>query len=345
MASPMASRLWAGYPRAMLASFRSRPLGSARAFVAGALFAASVRSAPAFAQTDPTAEARAAYARAAKAYDRGQYAAAAVDFALADERAPNPVALRLAIDAAILADDPVLGMTLAERAEARSDATEAAEIAAKARLAFASRAGRLSITCPGRLSCRATVDGTAATMGVLRWIKPGDHPVEIFVEGSVDRQLAHVEPGATVEVSPAVPAPRPEPRVIPPAPRPAPLTPRPASAGDAGPGGLSPAWFFVGLGATALLGGVTVGSGVDTAAKRSSFLATPTDATESAGRAAQHRTNILLAVTGGAALVTGAVGLFAVRWSAPTRAGAPRAERRSVVITATGPALTLTARY
>jgi hypothetical protein len=64
------------------------------------------------------------------------------------------------------------------------------------------------------------------------------------------------------------------------------------------------------------LSGVTIWSGLDTKAKHDDFVAKPSADTSTAGTDAQRRTNLLALATGGVALITGAVGIFAVRWSA-----------------------------
>jgi hypothetical protein len=61
------------------------------------------------AEPDNVSVARAAYDRGARAFNAGQYVAAAREFSVADELAPNPVALRFALQAVLFLDDPVLG--------------------------------------------------------------------------------------------------------------------------------------------------------------------------------------------------------------------------------------------
>jgi nicotinamidase-related amidase len=64
---------------------------------------------------------------------------------------------------------------------------------------------------------------------------------------------------------------------------------------------------------TAVAGGVTVWSGLDTEKRYDSFAETRTDpGLRDAGRAAQTRTNVLLGVTATAAVATAALGLFVV---------------------------------
>jgi len=98
--------------------------------------------------------------------------------------------------------------------------------------------------------------------------------------------------------------------------------------------GISPIWFYLGLGATGIAGAATIVSGVDTANQHSHFVSQcgtdrdcPTLASN--GQAAQTRTNVLLGVSAGLAAVT-AVTVFFVRWH-DTRVGVS-----PVGVTATG---------
>jgi ABC-type Fe3+ transport system permease subunit len=101
--------------------------------------------------------------------------------------------------------------------------------------------------------------------------------------------------------------------VIPTAPRDEAPAARPAVAHASG--GLSPAWFWIGVAATALAGGATVLSALDTASKNDDFAADRSNVDASnAGRAAERRT-VLLGVTSGVlAVATGVVGAFFVTW-------------------------------
>ena len=89
--------------------------------------------------------AREAYDRGIVAFQRGEFAAAAREFATADAMVPSGVALHAALDAAIRADDPVLGVELLDRV-ARGPADGALETTARdARAKFARRTGRVSL--------------------------------------------------------------------------------------------------------------------------------------------------------------------------------------------------------
>ena len=85
--------------------------------------------------------------------------------------------------------------------------------------------------------------------------------------------------------------------------------------------GASPALFFVGLGVTAVLGGVTIWSGVDTLNNpgqdvvRQKCQGLGTECPEyQDGRAKQTRTNALIGVTAGLGGLTAIIGLFLTDW-------------------------------
>ena len=107
--------------------------------------------------------------------------------------------------------------------------------------------------------------------------------------------------------------------IEPAAPSPAPVIARTPSTpvvdpGGTRSGGLDPVFFWIGAGLTAVLGGVTIGSGVDANQRYDDFAAARTVETRDAGQSAELRTNILLGSTIAVAAVTGVVGLWLTRW-------------------------------
>lgn len=311
--------------------------------LAASLFACAVAPAPA-ALAAGVATAREIYDQGAAAYRRGEYAAAAELFARADEIAPNAVALEAALRAALRADEPVLGIELAERAEERlearsrergdarskermnerararereADGRGASLLAAAgaARDAFASRVGRIEASCRG---CTARIDGASVPPGRPRWVEAGFHLVQLGSSGRIERRLVNVEPGTLVRVELARP---PKPAVAASS-EPSPVAAAPPRASDssqeppAAPEGrgLSPAWFWGGTAVTGALAVATALSAVDTAMKYSAFVAEPTRYAASAGQAAEARTFVLLGVTAGAGIATAILGIAGVRW-------------------------------
>jgi len=278
----------------------------------------------AFAQGVPAqapADARAAYDRGAAAHARGDYRAAASEMARADELAPNPVALKAALDEALLADDPELGMQLVERARARApgDATLAPSVR-DATTRFAARTGRVRIDCGGR-ACRASVDARPIDVAVPVVVLAGPHRLAIDADGVVttkdvvvdgNREVDVVFPSASPPKAPSSPSAQPPPPPVPP------HSKEPESHG------LSSTWFVTALGATALTGILTIASAIDTANDHSTFLTlncaqggSPTcETVASAGRYSQTRTDVLATVAGVFGVATIAVAFF-VDWHAP----------------------------
>jgi hypothetical protein len=292
---------------------------------------------PAHAQTDSTVRmAGEAYDRGAAAYDAGDYAAAAREFARADALAPNPVALELAIRSATRIDDAPFAMLLVERAERRGATDTLAEIAAETRAALAAHVANIQVLCPARRVCRAALDGEPIAIGVRRWVKPGDHAIELTVDGKLESKHVHVEPQEELVAK----------SLVPPAPEPSPSpAPPPPSAAEPEPSGAVSPWWCLGAGVlTAVAGGVLVGSAVDTKNKYDAFQQAqpPTVAMQDEGRAAQLRTNIFVGVTAALGAATLATGLLAVRWSGDS----PSNEGSTALELSAGPSsLHLTAHF
>lgn len=287
----------------------SASLRSARsvACLAAALCALSSRSAAA----DNAGAAREAYNRGAAAFTAKRYAEAANELARADALAPNPVALASALKAAELADDAVLAMTLADRAEQRPGAGEAALTAARrVREALGARVGKLSVRCAVVRSCAVTVDADPFPVEQQRWVNAGAHAIEISAGATVTRHTVTIEGGKSLDFHEPSAGPSP---TLPPAREPAatpiekPIAPPPAR-------GISPAWFWIGAGLTAASGGVLIWSGVDTLGQHDDYYNRRT-LDPASGQAAQTRTNVLVGVTSALGVATAALGIFAVRWS------------------------------
>jgi len=263
-----------------------------------------------------------AYNRGAAAHERGDHATAAREFAQADAIAPDPVTLRVALDAAVLADDPVLGGELVERAAQRPADAQLAEAVRAARERFAGRTGRVRVICPAdegahepprESACTATLDGQSIDAGRPVIARVGRHIVTTRRDGRAEQWAVEVKPDEVAEVVFAAPGPA------------APPVDTRGVSSPAEPGGgyLSPAWFFVGLGATAIAGGFAIALGVDTAGRHQDFLDAgcagsahgDCSALADDGISAQHRANALLGVTAALGAATIAMGIlsFAVR--------------------------------
>lgn len=292
-----------------------------RAVLLAAWMAAAVSAlSSAAAAGDPDA-ARKAYDKASEAFARKSYAEAAAGFAIADSLEPNPVALDSALKAALQADDPVLAMQLVERAESRPKDPRVEASAKKAREKFASRAGRLSVTCPDERGCSAKLDGVTLELGKRVWVRPGVQRVDVVVENATTGHAVDVPAGGTTDFVPPAPPRAAPPAPTPTSPAPAVQTPQPRPAAPAPAGrpppaeddrGISPAWFVVGAVATAALAGVTIWSGVDTLERHDAFV-DGDDSQKAPGEDAQLRTNLLLGGTLLSAAGTAVTGIF-VDW-------------------------------
>jgi len=253
-------------------------------------------SSPAFAGDPPEVmAARAAYDRGVALFDAKDYAGAARAFAEADATVRNDVALGAAIDAAIRADDPVLGMGLVDRAEGRPIAN-----VAEARAKFSKRIGRVRVTCSG---CTATLDGAPLTIGSARVVALGDHALLLEQNGKRDARTVSITPGQTIEIAWAPPIDKP---------------PIEKTAS-----GVSPVWFWVSAGTTAAFGAVTTVSALSVRDTREDFDALGCARVEKSGcreladrgEGQQRLTNILLGVTIVSATTTTILGVYGVRWS------------------------------
>lgn len=294
-----------------------------------ALFAAAcavsvVHVTPARADDEAVKRAREVYEQGLKLHARGDYLGATQAFARADEASPNALVLRAALDESLRADDPALALTLADRA---SRDASLGERAAAVRARFSGRAGRLVVRCA--VSCIVTRDGAAAAAERPEWVVAGRHTVIAQMGEEAETRVVDVPATETVEIGfkpkpPAVVTPASPP--APPSPiAPPPVTemhPAPAPAADHGSRSLSPVFVYVGAGLTAVLGGATALSGLDTQSLRRDFESRGCPAANgpgctdlsTRGADARTRTNVLALGTGVIGGATAVLGLFFVRW-------------------------------
>jgi hypothetical protein len=271
----------------------------------------SIALAPTARAAEPSAVERAkeAYDRGADAFRSSDYARAARAFALADELAPNDVALQAALEAAVLADDVLLGYALLARAH-RGATTDALERAVRrAHEKFDGRAGRLHVVCPGRGRCVAAVDGAEVDLEASPWVLSGEH--SLLLASGTDRRTRSIEVAAdrTTELDLSAEI--------------APPMESATARVEAKDRGFEPLWFWMAAGASVVLGGITVASAVDVADQHSAFVAAacPEAANPGCaqraldGESAQRRTWALAASTGIAAAVSMIIGLIFVDWT------------------------------
>jgi len=264
-------------------------------------------SAPARASGD---EARRAYDEGAAAYDRKEYLAAARSFARADALSPNDEVLSLALGSSVEGGDPVLAISLSERAVGRPS-PKLAGLANTARSRFAERVGHVVVLCPAATTCSATLDGAAVTSGERVVVLAGSHRVVANVDGREVVETVELKPREERSIAISAPASAPMsplPVALNPPARPLPLAPE--TKLEVERDGISPVWFFAAAGATAVLGGLTVWSGLDSNSQFDEFKKAPTESGRVDGEAADLRTNVLLVSTIVLAAATGTIAYF-----------------------------------
>lgn len=248
------------------------------------------------------------YDEGRRAFDRGEVGRAAQAFAAADAIAPNPVALAAAFDAAVQADDAVLGAELCARAAERRLPEARDARGRKACRDFEARVGRLVLDC-APTPCSARIGSVVLTAGEVAFVEPGEHIVELRSPTGVSSRRVTALAGQTVAVRSETIAPV-APVVAPP----------PSPPADRQGGGPGPGWFIAGAGASVLLVGGSVASALDADARHDSFVSAgcPEPGDDRAtcrsladeGRGAEARTNVLIvtaAVIGIGTMVLGLV--------------------------------------
>lgn len=292
------------------------------ALLAGLL--ATVRAAPA-AAAEPDAEAiRAAAAEfdlADRAYERKDFANAAVHFEGAFQRAPHPDALELAIRSRLKLDELPRAATLAALAlPAYRDQPTLATLAAST--LETAQAQLLDVTVQCAPACALAADGKILWQSDVTqfrfFLAPGKHSLSAgWSEGRARTTDMDAVAGRTGSFTFEAPPPR--------APAPPLLVagegPVDAPSRSRGGRGLPPVVFFVGLGVTALGGLATGLSAVDAQAnpgeavvrERCRGLGTACPEYQD-GKDAELRTNLLLGGTLVVGVATAVVGLAFTRW-------------------------------
>jgi hypothetical protein len=280
------------------------------------------------AATEPSVDdikaAEAEFNRGRESYRAGEFVEAAEHFESADGHAPNDKVLELAISARDKAGNEDRAATLAQLGlETYPNSERLKKVAAP--LVDKARAELVQVTIECSEAC-TLLDGTRIVHGVpaerrIIFLTPGDHTMR--AGWSDERTLSQNVTGAAGESSSltftAPPVPKKE-------------TPLGASAGatgqdlGAGPSPLrvlNPLYFYIGAGATAVLGGVTIWSGIDTvnnpgkdkvrdACQRG---LTSCDSLYNQGKSAELRTNLLIGATSLVGAATAVVGIFFTDWN------------------------------
>lgn len=294
-------------------------------------FAQDGASEPTPAQVRVAAE---AFDKGREAYKAEEFVEAAEQFERADNNAPSPAAIELAIRSRDKAGELDRAATLASLALKRHPDDQnllrlAGDLARRGRPALF----ELTATCDQ--PCDLTVNGKlvhgAPDTQRLLYIAPGALTVRAgWSDNRSESKQIQAQAGAQAELTFAAPA---VPAAAGAAKEPTePVEREPAAAAnpqkDEGSAkkssGWSPTVFYVGAGLTAVLGGVTVWSGIDTVnnpgADRVKQECGERMQREDCdlyqeGLSKQRRTNVLIGVTAGAFVTTAVIGLFLTDWS------------------------------
>ena len=275
------------------------------------------------------------------AFRAGDFSRAGDAFEAANTLAPHEDALWNAARARHRAGELARAANLYARylREAKGGARERNR-ATMALAQLAAKLGRIEVQAPALDAL--TIDGIPVD-GRSWYVDPGSHIVHARLSGGDQERMPSVGAGEVLsvafeDVEPAAPTSPPPPESagpISPAPPPEATMPealpsRPAVTppeGPAGPppstGGLRP-WVFFVAGAMTLGAGIaTTVSAIDTRQARNAFDGSPSEQALSAGQSKEIRTNVLLGVTSGLALLTAVTGIWLVRWNgSPTQTGA-----------------------
>lgn len=304
---------------------------TSRALALAVLLSSSVASAQSGA--GDKALAKEAYDRGTQAHARGDMKRAAEEFARADALAPSPVALQAALDAAVDADDPVLGADLLDRSKRGKPSGALAASIDAATKKLGGRAGRVKVTCPGGSRCASKLDGAAFDPGKGVWARVGPHSLVIDVDGTSDTRTVEVRASEDLEVVPGRNAPPAAAAAVTASPTPATTSPAPpatsAAPGEPRAKPLPPAVFFVGAGVTVVLGGVATVFGITAKNAHDDFTGASCDVVATGacqgikdeGESAQSIANIGFAATAVAGVATVVIGVFFTDWARASKSG------------------------
>lgn len=167
-------------------------------------------------------------------------------------------------------------------------------------------------------------DAPDHTMAV--YVNPGEHVLTGTKNGEHTRQTTTVAAGAVVSVVLVLEEKK---QQFPPPPPVVLETPKSS--------GLPPWVLLIGGGLTAASLGVTIWSGLDTNSQKSTFDASPTQQNLDDGRSKEVRTNVLIGVTAGLAVLTGVTAAFLVDWKGKPKSKEQAPETKAAVNVGVGP--------
>jgi hypothetical protein len=284
--------------------------------IAGVLSRAANAADPAAGETAADRDRAAAlFDEAVRLSDRAEYERAARRFLEADALSQSSDAVSNAIAAARRANAHLLVAEAANRAVGRQ-ATEP-DLAARARVALAEaelRLSRLELSCRPA-PCELDLDGGRVPPG-RRYVLPGVHVVSAVAPSGARAEerlttSAGVEYVVAVEITPPASAPPEASAGARPAP---PLSDRSPTESPPRDRPLRPWVFYVGLGTTVVLAGVTTWSGIDALNAKSDLPNPSTKARNDDVSGRARRTDWLLGGTLVVAAATAAVGFVWVDW-------------------------------
>jgi len=278
---------------------------------------------------------------AAEEFDSGRRAfkikdfeSSAVHFENADRDAPSPEALQSAVRARKEAGHAARAATLAALALSRYPTDKAVTDYARQVLAESEKSlHKLSVTCSP--DCALIVDNKVMpfpeSANATLYLDPGPHVVAAGWSNNRHKNadVNAIAGGANKLSFTAPPFEKPAPVAAEPVPPPAPMEPPPRESElDNGAeavkrSGLAPVVFYLGAGATAVLGGITIWSGIDAMNNPGKdaiklLCAPPNNNTDcpayQEGLAHERRTNILIAATSVVGVTTVVIGLFLTNW-------------------------------
>ena len=271
-----------------------------------------------------------------KAFKRKEYEEAAAHFEAADRYAPSPAAIGNAIRARKSAKQLARAATLSQLALTRHPDDKALVDVARAIVAANEKSlQRVDVSCTP--ACALVLDGKVASGEVTTFVlflDPGSH--NLVAGWSADRsrtvRLEASKGGADsvkLEVPPEPPKPverREEPR---PEPKPEAVAPPPPPP----PKPFDPWVTYAGAGATAVLLGVSIWSGLDTKSSPGTEKVRDAcgnrrpdcDSLYDQGKSKELRTNVLFGATALVGVATGVVAAGFTNWSAPPRPSQGRA--------------------
>lgn len=281
------------------------------ALLVPALLAASVAlSTPATAKDESSERARAAelYDRAVALHDQAKYAEAARAFLEADRLSASSDALSNAIAAARRAHDHLLVAQASQRAIDREASDP--KLAADARAALAEAAqhlARLEVHCQPT-PCTLSIEQARVGTG-LHYLLPGTHAVAAEFAGAVGpaRQKVTLTAGALYTITLEAPA-KSAAKEQTPAPAKPPAVARPPRTGDRRP--LPPWAFYAGAGATVVVAGLTVWSGIDALDDVDRFETTRRQGDRDTALSSMRRSDALLGGTVVLAALTAGAGIW-----------------------------------